>query len=148
MPGPKPKDPALRRRTNKPSTHEILDPAARAKAPPLTKEILGTDHIHPTVHRWWRVVWRSPMAPRWLESDVEVLYLTAALRNEFAKKPLTALAGEIRQQEARLGLDVMSRRRFDWRIEGPAAPQQPTAAAAPAPVDDGPDPRSVLRVVS
>ena len=87
------------------------------------------------------------MAPRWLESDVEVLYLTAALRNEFAKKPLTALAGEIRQQEARLGLDVMSRRRFDWRIEGPAAPQ-PTVQAVSVPVDDGPDPRHVLRVVS
>ena len=148
MPGPKPKDPAVRARRNKASTHDVLDPNARVKAPSLTKDILGVEMIRPQVHRWWRVVWRSPMAPRWLEADVEVLYLIATLRNKFVGDPTPTLASEIRQQEARLGLDVMSRRRADWRIENsrtePADVADVTIADVP---DEAEDPRRLLRAV-
>lgn len=149
MPGPRPKDPAVRARRNKASTHDILDPNERVtKAPSLTKDILGVELIRPQVHRWWRVVWRSPMAPRWLEADVEVLYLIATLRNKFVGDPTPTLASEIRQQEARLGLDVMSRRRADWRIENsrtePADVSEVVVADVP---DDAEDPRRLLRAV-
>lgn len=148
MPGQQPKDPALRVRRNKASTHDVLDPNERVKkVPPLTKDVLGVEMIRPQVHRWWRVVWRSPMAPRWLEADVEVLYLIAALRNRFVGDPIPSLAAEIRQQEARLGLDVMARRRADWRIENSRTePTEPTAPLADMPVDEE-DPRKVLRLV-
>jgi len=149
MPGPRPKDPALRARRNKASTHDVLDPNERVKAPSLTKDILGVEMIRPQVHRWWRVVWRSPMAPRWLEADVEVLYLIATLRNKFVGDPTPTLASEIRQQEARLGLDVMSRRRADWRIENsrtePVSPAQDVAQPVEVEADD---PRKLLRVVN
>jgi len=150
MKGPAPKDPAVRARRNKASTHDILDPNERvAKAPSLTKDILGVELIRPQVHRWWRVVWRSPMAPRWLEADVEVLYLIATLRNKFVGDPTPTLASEIRQQEARLGLDVMSRRRADWRIENsrtePVSPAQDVAQPVEVEADD---PRQLLRVVN
>lgn len=147
MPGPKPKDPELRARANKASTYDVLDPKERVKAAPLTKEILGVDVIRPQVKRWWNVVWRSPMAPRWLEADIEVLYLVAVLRNKFAADPTPTMASEIRQQEARLGLDVIARRRLDWRIEGASRPAESPAAVAPEPPDEVEDPRSVLRVV-
>jgi len=150
MPGPKPKDPAVRQRRNKASTHDVLDPNAKVKAPPLTKELLGVELIRPQVHRWWRVVWRSPMAARWLEADYEVLYLVAVLRNKFAADPTPTLAAEIRQQEARVGLDVMSRRRYDWRVEGSRVEEQPASAVREAPADipePAEDPRKVLRAV-
>ena len=148
MPGPKPKDPAVRARRNKASTHDVLDPNARVKAPSLTKDILGVELIRPQVHRWWRVVWRSPMAPRWLEADVEVLYLIATLRNKFVGDPTPTLASEIRQQEARLGLDVMSRRRADWRIENSRTEPADVSEVAVADVpDEAEDPRRLLRAV-
>lgn len=146
MPGPRPKDPELRVRRNKASTHDILDPNERVKAPALTKDILGVEHIRPQVHRWWRVVWRSPMAPRWLEADVEVLYLIATLRNKFVGDPTPTLAAEIRQQEARLGLDVMARRRADWRIENSRVEKEEPAAAVELP-EEIEDPRALLRAV-
>ena len=150
MPGPKPKDPELRARRNKASTHDVLDPNERvAKVPPLTKDILGVEHIRPQVHRWWRVVWRSPMAPRWLEADVEVLYLIATLRNKFVGDPTPTLASEIRQQEARLGLDVMARRRADWRIENSRVERaEAPAVSAPDVPEDEEDPRKLLRLVN
>lgn len=154
MPGPRPKPPELRQRRNRASTHEVLDPTARVKAAPLTKELLGVDEIRPQVKRWWGVVWRSPMASQWIDADVEVLYLIAVLRNRFAAEPTPTLASEIRQQEARLGLDVMARRRLDWRIESsrtePArsdAEPSPQVSAAAAGEGNGDDPRSILRVV-
>lgn len=146
MPGPRPKDPALRQRRNRAATHDVLDPTARVKAAPLTKEILGVEVVRPQVKRWWAVVWKSPMAQRWLDADVEVLYLVAVLRNKFAVDPTPTLASEIRQQEARLGLDVMARRRLDWRIEVARTDPEPEPAT-PAPIVEHEDPRGILRVV-
>lgn len=152
MPGPVPKDPALRQRRNKVSTGARLDPNARRKPASLTQQMMPGGKVHRLTRRWWNTIWRSPMAPRWLEADIEVLYLVAILRNEFYLKPSTTLAAEIRQQEMRVGLDVMARRRLDWRIEGPRQADPPPAPleekAAQVPADDGVDPRRVLRVVS
>lgn len=151
MPGPIAKDPTVRQRRNKASTHDVLDPEGgkRVKAPPLNQELLGGRgvKVHPLTRRWWSVIWRSPMAPRWLESDWEGLYLIAILRNQFYGNPTTTLASEIRQQERRFGLDIGSRRAFDWRIEGTPKPaEQPRARDIETPIDDV-DPRAILRAV-
>lgn len=149
MKGRRPKDPDARQRRNKASTAAVLDPAAdnELEAPPLSAKLFGDKTLHPLTRKWWKVIWRSPMAVRWLETDVEGLYLVAILRNAFFHQPTPTLAAEIRQQETRFGLDVLSRRRLDWRIANPQAPapEEPVLTVADFPDDF--DPRSVLRAV-
>src|SRR5689334_6546215 len=139
--GQQPKDHETRRRRNKVATEAVLTTTdARIKVPTLTQQILGS-RVHASTKRWWSVIWKSPMAPRWLEADIEGLYLVAILRNEFFVKPTSTLAGEIRQQEARFGLTPVDRKRLDWRIEGPRQPDQPLPAAPPPIEDESEDPR-------
>jgi hypothetical protein len=150
MKGRIPKDPDSRRRRNKASTAATLDPneAANRKAPPLPRSLFPTE-LHKLTRRWWGVIWRSPMASRWLPSDVEGLYLVAILRNEFFWRPTANLAAEIRQQETRFGLDVLARRRLDWRIGGALLHEAtpPEKELEPVRFDDAFDPRAVLRAV-
>lgn len=165
MSGPPPKDPEQRQRRNKTSTRADLDPQAKARrVPPLPGRLFPADaegkrKPDPSVRNWWRVIWRSPMSSRWLDADVEGLYLIAQLRHAFAglmaegKPGITTIASEIRQQEARFGLDVLARRRLDWRIGGaPAATSKPVAEpdreASPPMPDPASDPRRTLRAVS
>lgn len=145
MRGRIPKEPELRHRPRRKSTEAILtvDSSRKVSRPALTATLIAVDKVHPAVHRWWRAVWRSPMAPRWIEVDIEGLYLIAALRNAFWWNPSAGIAAEIRHQEGRFGLDVISRRRLDWRIEG--ATNEPVNVPAPPP--DGEDPRKALRVM-
>lgn len=164
MPGPKPKDPEVRQRRNKASTAATLPAPGEskkgAKVPPLNATILGLKRgqggVRPQVVKWWHEAWSSPMATRWIATDVQVLYLCAQLHQQkqmfFEEgRPITTLAAEIARQEGRIGLDVMSRRRLDWRIEGPRQPDpqpasEPEAARPPAP--EGADPRRLLRAVT
>jgi hypothetical protein len=155
------KDPAVRQRRNKATTAaELPAPESpelvRVKTPPLTSQILGLrSAVKPQVQRWWRTIWREPMAARWLASDIEVLYNCAQIRQQIALaiadgKSVVSLMAELRQQEGRVGLDVLSRRRLDWRIGGPA--QAPAAAQEqPSEQDDETDtedPRRRLRAVT
>lgn len=150
MKGRRPKDPDQRRRRNKAVTADTLAPLenTRRRVPPLPKRLFPGDTMHPMVRAWWRVIWRSPMSSRWLAADIEGLYMIAILRNDFFMKPSTSAAAEIRQQEARFGLDVLSRRRLDWRIAGPITTpaETPEEEEPELPVDDV-DPRTVLRAV-
>lgn len=161
MPG-KLKDPEVRQRRNKASTAAELpapdSPQLRkVKVPALNGELLGLGRrvaIKAPVRRWWNEAWRSPMAPRWLKTDVEVLYICALLRQQIVMfaldgKSVASLASELRQQEARVGLDVLARRRLDWRIEGPRQPDAPLPSSntSAAEEPDGFDPRAVLRAV-
>jgi hypothetical protein len=156
-----PKDPEHRQRRNKASTAAtLLEPGESKKAakiPPLNATVLGLKRgqggVRPQVMKWWREAWSSPMASRWIATDVQVLYLCAQLHQQkqmfFEEgKAITTLAAEIARQEGRIGMDVMSRRRLDWRIEGP---RQPDAQPAPEPVappaPESFDPRRVLRAV-
>ena len=159
MKGRTPKDPAQRQRRNRASTADVLDPTpTKRKAPPLPttyapehKNARGrmVRSWHAATLAWWRVIWRSPMASRWLEADIEGLYVIAMLRDQFFRQPTATTASEIRQQETRFGLDVLARRRLDWRLlppptddEKPKPPEraQPTAPGAPEV-----DPRFALR---
>jgi hypothetical protein len=89
------------------------------------------------------------MAPRWLEADVEILYLVARLRNEwYSSKPTVALADAIARQETRVGLDLMGRKRFEWRIQGPQRDSEAPKPDRRPPMISGEDPRKILKVVS
>lgn len=158
--GPQPKDPEQRQRRNKASTAAVLpDPdSARMKAvraPALNAQLLGLPRkvaIKSPVRRWWNEAWKSPMAGRWLKTDVEVLYVCALLRQQMVMfalegKSVASLASELRQQEGRVGLDVLSRRRLDWRIEGPRQPEAAQPERVEQPEPERIDPRSVLRAV-
>ncbi len=151
--GRRPKDPELRRRRNKAVTAATLDPEEKAvaerKVPTLPKRLFPGGSMHPLTRSWWKIIWRSPMSSRWLAADVEGLYLVAILRNAFFNAPSASLAAEIRQQEARFGLDVLARRRLDWRISGPieTPPEVPAPKEPEAPPPDQVDPRRVLRAV-
>lgn len=150
--GPAPKHPSARRRRNRAATAAVLahqDPAA-VEVPPLP----STDVVewHPMTVSWWQDVWASPMAPELDGSDIHGLFLLARLVDLFWREPSKELAGEIRLQARRFGLDPMSRRALNWQIE---PPEPPAAAAEPeqprkrAPRRRKPpeDPRAHLRAV-
>lgn len=147
------KDEAVRQRTNKATTRAELDPNGKARMPSFPAGLFGEEgdplrprQPHTLTRRWWRVIWKSPMAPRWLEADVERLFLVAALRDRFFREPSTTLASEIRQQEQTLGLTPLDRRRLEWHIAGPSSAP---SAIAPREVEEaeGEDPRNLLRMV-
>lgn len=105
---------------------------------------------HPHVLDWWRAVWRSPMAPEFLDADMKGgLYLLADLYQVrwTASSPneLINAAKEIRLQEVRFGLTPIDRRRLQWEVaRGEQAEQR-----RPRRDDDKPstDPRSALRAI-
>ena len=109
--------------------------------------------VHPLTRQWWREVWRTPMAGRYIETDVLGIRAIAILWNQVYMEPgsdrVPRLMAEIRQQEGRFGLDVLGRRRLDWRIEGSPkggqAPATPPPAASAREVAE--DPRRLLRAV-
>lgn len=86
------------------------------------------------------------MAPRWLATDIEGLYVIARLRHDFWTSGGTTLAAEIRQQERRFGLDQAARNSLDWRIENSRVEKEETAPAVELP-EEVEDPRALLRAV-
>jgi hypothetical protein len=147
MPGPMPKDPAIRRRRNHAATRATLEAEEqpRQRAPSLPARAEGTEW-HKLTRAWWKDVWASPMAGEFLQVDVHGLYLLAELVDAFWEEPSKEMAGEIRLQRQCFGLTPVDRRRLQWEIERvEEATQRKRRPAAPVePVDD---PRSVLRIV-
>ena len=156
MRGRPPKDPAVRQRTNKIATADDPDappPKPLSHIPPLRKALFGGDAIHAETRRWWRTVWRSPIASRWITDDVLVLEKLVVLQNQwFGGNHSIALADAIGRHETRIGLDPMGRKRFEWRVQGPGQPKADGAPKAgprpPSSPPPGEDPRKALRVVS
>lgn len=154
MSGPLPKDPALRRRTNKPATRAVLCGWKR-RVPPLPKLNEGEAAPrmwHALTRAWWRDVWRSPMASAFLTQDLHGLYILARLVDDFWTHPSKELAAEIRLQRQCFGLTPIDRRRLDWQVEEDGTEDAkrafPAAAAAPPPACEPiEDPRKLLRVV-
>lgn len=118
MPGPMPKDPAIRQRANRAATRSVLvvDGAPRRRAPSLPRRDDGLEWRRLT-RSWWRDVWRSPMAAEYLSADVHALYRLAALVDLFWTEPTKELAAEIRLQQQAFGLTPLDRRRLEWTIE-------------------------------
>ena len=142
MPGPIPKDPALRQRRNKASTRATLQVReARWKRPPgLPKREADW---HAMTRAWWRDVWRSPMAVEYLKADIHGLYRLAVLVDRFWLVPTVALAGQISQYEQKYGLSPLDRRRLEWIVErAEENKRRPTVRKA-----DAEDPRELLRLL-
>lgn len=138
------KDPEVRQRRNiKAEAAELPQVNENAVIPELPNPDERT--WHPLVTAWWTDVWQSPMAVKYLPTDLRGLALIAMLFDDFykAKRPKERreLAGEIRQQTARFGLSNWDRSRMDWKIskEPPASQQSPSS-------DETYDPRKVLKL--
>lgn len=149
MPVP-PKDPALRQRRNKATTRAELPAEGSRKgkpAPPLPRRGADDPEWHKSTRRWWRVIWASPMASRWLKADIEALYFVAELVDAFNYRPTASLAAEIRHQQAGFGLTPIDRRRLEWTISDT---EEKAAAGEESPARKrrrAEDPRAILRIV-
>lgn len=116
MPGPVPKNPAIRQRRNKKSTRALL-PAEKnpiTRAPSLPKKPEG--QWHDLTVRWWRDVWSSPLRDEFLRADLGALFRLAFLTDMFWSEPTLSIATEIRLLEREFGLTPLSRRRLEWSI--------------------------------
>jgi len=148
MPGPAPKHPSVRARTNKTSTRSTLHTVHDVKAPPLPTRLWNEQTC-----AWWADVWASPMAPEYDESDRHGLFALAVLIDDFwttaDPKLRKDLAAEIRQQRQCFGLTPIDRRRLQWEIERVDEAQdrgERRRAAAPKKALAA-DPRGVLHAV-
>lgn len=148
MPGPIPKDPKLRQRRNRTSTAAVLiggTAAGRLRAPKLPQR--DDQEWHPLTLAWWKDVWRSPMAPEFLQADVHGLYLLADLIDQYWREPSFKLAGEIRQQRQCFGLTPIDRRRLQWQVQQVEANERKVRGDAPSRQRVAGDPRALLHAV-
>jgi hypothetical protein len=146
MPGPVPKDPALRQRRNKVATKARLEapPATRTELPTRysrlkckecyltagkhTVELFDREEIEPhefdpeveawrdLTVAWWNTIWDSPMAEEWVDADVPGLVALAFLVDEFWRTGNREIAAEIRMQQREYGLSPLSRRSLQWEV--------------------------------
>jgi hypothetical protein len=146
MPGPPPKDPALRVRRNKATTKTTLARAPRAKKRALPRR---TPAWHAETRRTWNDWWVSPQAKEWTQIHVSGLFRLIVLIDDFwrasSAKERKEAAAEIRLQATEFGLSPMAERRLQWeRIHGEDDQAKKAKAAPPPPPPSG-DPR--LRLV-
>lgn len=167
--GPPPKDPRLRQRRNKVSTaatlsRETKDRKASGRRPGLPirdcwrcarkrpnkrcKLCRGTAVLpwHPLTLAWWKDVWRSPMAPLFLEQDIHGLFVLAELVDQFWHAPSADAAKELRLQRGYFGLTPIDRRRLQWELEHPEDEMLP-ADPPPSPADAEEDRKVLLALV-
>lgn len=146
MPGPLPKDPAIRQRRNKSATRAMLPAEAfmRQRAPKLPKLAAG-ETWHPMAKRFWALVWQSPMRYEFLQADEPALFRLLMLVNKFWNGGSLAVAKEIRMLEREFGLTPLSRRRLEWTVAQAeeAKDQHEQKRARRAKIIDA-DPRGVL----
>jgi hypothetical protein len=109
---PPPKPPGQRVRRNLDQKKWKTLPAARPfKLPAVPRGWSAT------TRNWWKLIWESPMAAVWLESDVPALLRLGNLLELQTKGKISAImVGEIRQIEDRFGLSPKSRHMLQWYI--------------------------------
>lgn len=145
MPGPPPKNPAIRQRRNQTPSRAMLPPEAepRTDAPalPLARE------WHVMTQVWWRDVWASPMATEYTRADEHALFRLAVLIDMFWTEPSRDLAAEIRLQQQAFGLTPLDRNRLAWTIEQTeqAKDQGDRQRSKRAIVIEAKDPRELLK---
>lgn len=117
MPGPMPKDPAIRQRRNKTTSKAVLpaEQKMRLRAPRLPKLAEGETWHDEAVH-FWAAIWSSPMSSEFVRGDEPALRRLVVLVNMFWTKPELEVAKEIRALEREFGLTPLSRRRLEWTI--------------------------------
>lgn len=150
---PLPKEASVRARRNKSATHAVLRAVPGAKIPPLPKG----KTFHPATVEWWGDIWRSPMAPEYVDSDFHGIARLAHLVDSYNvavdegdTRLMLSLAAEIRLQGQSFGLTPIDRRRLQWTIEqGEAAEEKTTQRRKARATKSGPkpleaDPRELL----
>ena len=146
MPGPMPKNDAIRQRRNKSSSRAMLPPELSPirRTPRLPKNPTG--EWHSLTRGWWRDVWTSPQSNEFLRSDLGALFRLAILMDMFWKTGKLAIAKEIRMLEREFGLTPLSRRRLEWTVTQAedAADVRELKRSRRAVIIDGADPREVL----
>jgi hypothetical protein len=136
-----PKTSGTRARRNHANVRKLTAlPLNRSGTPPLPKN----RKWHSLTKAWWDEIWDSPMAGEYEDSDVNELYLLAALVDEFWTEPTTSLAAEIRLQRQCFGLTPIDRRRLQWEIERGENAEESTAKRRKVKAYKGSDPRALL----
>lgn len=147
MPGPPPKDPAIRRRRNKTTTRATL-----GKAQPARKRALPRKRPawHAETRRTWDDWWASSQAREWTQVHVSgllrLIYLVEDFYRATTPKERKEAAAEIRLQGTEYGLTPLAERRLQWERlheESEQSKKPATPAAPPAPPPAG-DPRLTL----
>lgn len=150
MPGPPPKDPRLRARTNK---HSTFNSTTTEEQPRLDPPILGEcpngeDGWHPRTLQWWGMIWSSPVTVFWLSCDQAELIKLAVLEDQFWKHPTPQIAAEIRLQRQCFGLTSLDRRRLQWEVNRAEESERKKKPVAPQMQDQAEDdPRHGLTAV-
>jgi hypothetical protein len=109
-PPPKPPGQRVRRNTDQKKWKTL--PAAKTFKRPVAPRGWSA-----STKNWWKLIWESPMAAIWLESDVPALTRLGNLLELQAKGKISAImVGEIRQIEDRFGLSPKSRHMLQWYI--------------------------------
>ncbi len=151
MSGPAPKLKALRQRRNKKTTAAELPAEGRkGPAPALPKRHSANGQFvswHALTKEWWKDLWRSPMAAKFMAADVHNLYLLADLIDAYWKDPSTQLAAEIRQHRMAYGLTPLDRQRLQWALVEEPEDGKRTNSGAAGRVRKGGDTRELLRAV-
>lgn len=144
--GPPPKPAGMRQRGPKHATAAVLQmPAPDVQVPKLPPRPQSAPPWLPETLAWWEDVWRSELAPEYLQVDRHRLYVLAELMDAFRREPTTALAAEIRLQGAAFGMSSMDRRRLQWKKPGQEAPRRQSARGKP--LRGRADPRRVLEAI-
>ena len=152
MPGPAPKDPKIRQRRNKVATSATLADTTprRQRAPRLPVYTDDEGHEvkwHRMTEAWWKDLWHSPMAEKFLRADEHALFRLAVLVDKYWHSPSKELAAEIRLEQQAFGLTPIDRRRLQWSVEQDDSPRrEPRRAVATDEVAE--DPRKILRMVA
>lgn len=94
---------------------------------------------------WWKDIWTSPMAPKFVKADRHGLFILAELVDQFWYNPCAEQAREIRLQGARYGESPLDRWRLQWSVkDGQEQKAKPAEQPRVAPAED---PRKVLAMV-
>lgn len=146
--GPAPKPAELRQRRNKKPGASVLtigDAPKRRKIPELPNHDLREWHAFTLAE--WKRWWQSPMAEKWIDSDLGGLAMLALLHDEFYKTGNVEVMKEIRLQRPCFGLTPLDRSRLQWEVvRADEAEQKVNRSPLPARKVSG-DPRHVLKMV-
>lgn len=111
------KDPSARARRNKASTRSMLTADHDVEEPPLPEGFAW----HSLTVQWWSALWRSEMAPEYLDMDIHGLYRVAMLYNDFwmaeSAKERADIQVRLEKADAEYGTNPLARRRLEWQIE-------------------------------
>jgi hypothetical protein len=140
--GPAPKPAHLRQRTNKKAGADTITAPTNPDVPAIPNPDARV--WHPLTVQAWEHAWSSPMATKWLETDVDALGRLALLWDALYLGNVAVMA-EIRLQEQRFGLSPLDRSRLQWEVAKGEEAERKREQRVPK--KTGTDPRAILMAV-